>query len=179
MEIKQLIQKNCNTGEYESIFPSTSIDSVIDPVTGESLKSLVSNFNHLYLPFIKNSRQLTRLSIPKNFRKKGLWITYRSCKGNVVTEYYNSDNMSDEEWRQDKNWTKLSSDLSDEIMKLLDNKVDEIEGMGLSSNDFTDAYKAKVDSTITYNDLGNGFNVDNKKINIESITEEELEQLLN
>lgn len=55
------------------------------------------------------------------------------------------------------NWNVFSFDTT-ELDKYatkddLDNKVDRIEGMGLSSNDFTDQLKAKLESLENYNDV--------------------------
>lgn len=178
MQTKQLVQRDCNTGEYEIISPSTTIDSVIDPVTGESARNLFLKHNHLYLPFKDNSKQLTRLLVLKELRRKGLWITYRSCKGNIITEYYNSDKVSDDEWKKNENWAQLSSELPDDITNMLNKKVDSVEGMGLSSNDFTDRYKEIVESTVTYNNIGDGLKVEDDNIKVESLTLEELNKIL-
>lgn len=40
------------------------------------------------------------------------------------------------------------ANLSDETQAALDNKVDKVEGKDLSTNDFTNSYKAKVDNSV-------------------------------
>lgn len=102
---EQLIQKNCNTGKYKNIYPVTTLSSVIDPETGKTLDTKLEDINHISLPLKGRSRIMTRLQVPDNLRKKGLWITYTTCKGKVITEWYNSNDFSTKAWGNDKNWT--------------------------------------------------------------------------
>lgn len=102
---EQLVHKNCTTGEYNNIYPVTSLSSVKDLITGQTLDEMLENINHIYLPFKDNSRTLTRQQVPNRVRKKGLWITYTSCKGNVITEYYTSDDYSNRAWGDSSNWS--------------------------------------------------------------------------
>lgn len=108
----QLIKKNCTTGEYSNLYPVTIIDSVIDPITGKTLRDSLEQCNHLYLPFKDNSKAVTRNQVPLELRRKGLWITYNSCAGKIVTEYYKSDDFSNREWGKNENWVPyLNSDV--------------------------------------------------------------------
>ena len=55
---------------------------------------------------------------------------------------------------QDENWTELDKKLKEELDKKakasdLTNKVDKVSGKGLSTNDFTSAYKTKLDNLDT------------------------------
>lgn len=101
---KQLIRKDCATGSYEGIYPVTSLQAVKDMISGKNLEEILKSFNHLYLPFKDNSRTETRLQVPNALRRKGLWVTYVSCKGNVVTEFYNSTDYSNKAWGDSNNW---------------------------------------------------------------------------
>ena len=101
---EQLIKKNCKTGEYSNIFPITTINSVIDPDTGKSIKSIFDSMNHMYLPFAYNSKIMTRKQVPIKYRRKGLYITYVTFEGKIVTEYYINDVFDDESWSDDANW---------------------------------------------------------------------------
>lgn len=101
---EQLIKKDCNTGEYGNVYPVTTLQAIKDLSTGETLNRKLEEFNHIYLPFKDNSKTLTRQQIPDNLRRRGLWITYISCKGNTVTEWYNSDDFSNKAWGDNKNW---------------------------------------------------------------------------
>ena len=102
---EQLIKKNCKTGEYSDLYPITSLSAIKDMSTGETLDTILEKYNHIYLPFKDNSKTLTRLQIPSNIRRQGLWITYVSCKGNTITEWYNSNDFSNKAWGDNKNWT--------------------------------------------------------------------------
>ena len=101
---EQLIKKNCKTGEYKNIFPVTSITAIKDLETGKTLDAMLEEVNHIYLPFKDKSKTNTRLQVPDKYRRKGLWITYVSCKGNTVTEWYNSNDFSNKAWGDNKNW---------------------------------------------------------------------------
>ncbi len=101
---EQLIKKDCSTGEYENMYPVTTLSSIKDLSTGKTLDTILEEFNHIYLPFKDNSKTLTRQQIPNKLRRKGLWITYISCQGNVITEWYNSEDFSNKAWGDSKNW---------------------------------------------------------------------------
>lgn len=101
---EQLIKKNCTTGTYEDMYPITTLSAIKDLSTGETLDKIIEKFNHIYLPFKDNSKALTRQQVPNNIRRKGLWITYVSCQGNTVTEWYNSDDFSNKAWGDNSNW---------------------------------------------------------------------------
>lgn len=102
--IKQLIQKDCNTGKEQNIFPITTLDAIKDQQSNMSLQQLLEMVNHLFLPFVGNTKKATRLQVPLSFRKKGLWITYVSRQNTVITEYYNSTDYSDAAWSSEDNW---------------------------------------------------------------------------
>ena len=116
--IEQLIKKDCTTGEYKDLYPITTLEAIKDIRTGETLDEIIDNINqkcnHIYLQFKDNSKSLTRLQVPDELRRKGLWITYTSCKNNVITEWYNSDDFSDVAWKDSKNWVPY---LDEELLK--------------------------------------------------------------
>lgn len=113
---EQLIKKNCTTGEYNNIYPITSTSAVKDS-TGRTLDDIIENINHVYLPFKDNSRATTRNQVLRSNRKRGLWITYVSCKGNIITEYYLSDDFSDEAWGNNDNWLPyINQDLISDLV---------------------------------------------------------------
>lgn len=99
-----IVRRSCNTGEYDNIVPIINLSSIKDLATGKTLDSILEQYNHIYVPFKDNSRSNTRLQVPANIRRKGLWITYVSCKGNAITEWYNSDDYSNKAWQDGKNW---------------------------------------------------------------------------
>lgn len=117
---EQLIKKNCTTGEYKDMYPVTTLTAIKDLSTGKTLDTIIEEFNHIYLPFKDNSKTLTRLQVPNKFRRKGLWITYVSCKGNTITEWYNSDDFSNKAWGDNSNWVPY---LNKQVIKEALNEV--------------------------------------------------------
>lgn len=115
-----IYRKNCNTGEMTKVYPITTLDNVKDLSTGESLTTILQKYNHIWLPFTGNSKTLTRQQVPPVLRKRGLWITYKSCKCNVITEWYNSDDFSNKAWGDNANWVQIvDKDTVDKIAKEL------------------------------------------------------------
>lgn len=100
---EQLIKKNCSTGEYSDIFPITTLDSVLSE-SGDSLIDILRVYNHLYVPCVNRNTRDTKLQVPVSLRRKGLWLTYVTPKEKVVTEYYNSYDLSDKAWTNEGNW---------------------------------------------------------------------------
>lgn len=117
---EQLIQKDCTTGNYKDMYPITTLSAIKDLSTGKTLDKILEQFNHIYLPFKDNSKALTRQQVPANIRRRGLWITYTSCKGNTVTEWYNSDDFSNKAWGDNNNWVPY---LDKEVVKSLLNDI--------------------------------------------------------
>lgn len=113
--IKQLIEKDCINSGYSNIFPIVPLGAVIDSSTNTALDKVLQAYNHIYLPFIGNSRQATRLQIPFKSRRRGLYITYESCKGRVITEYYIGNSLEDNSWKEKINWIQVDG---------LDNLID-------------------------------------------------------
>jgi len=105
----QLVRKNCTTGEYENIYPLVDWSQIQNLTTGQTLDEALEQFNHLYIDFTNNSRYETRLKVPTNYRRQGLYITYVSCDGEVVTEYYTGTSFDDESWQDDNNWTQVAT----------------------------------------------------------------------
>lgn len=111
---EQLIQKDCAKGTYKDMYPITTLSAIKDLSTGKTLDKILEEYNHLYLPFKDNSKALTRQQVPPRLRRRGLWITYVSCKGRVVTEWYNSDDFSNKAWGNNENWVSY---LNKELVK--------------------------------------------------------------
>lgn len=106
-DIQQLIKKNSQEGRYEDIFPKTFIDAVIDRNSQETLTDILSGFNMYYLPYT-GSEKTTRLQVNKSLRKMGLWITYVRYDKTIINECYISDNIDDEAFGEDANWSPIS-----------------------------------------------------------------------
>ena len=110
-DIQQLIKKNSQEGRYESIFPKTFTDAVIDRENGAKLTDILAMFNMLFLSYV-GSKSLTRLEVPISLRKTGIWITYVLYDKTVVTKWYAGEAIDDTSWASDSNWREgLTSDI--------------------------------------------------------------------
>lgn len=114
--IEQLIRKNCHTGENEVIFPKTVSEAVKDIASNKTLDTIINEISHIYLQFKDNSKTLTRLQISPSIRKKGLLITYTTCKDNILTERYTIDDISDEAWGNGDNWLTETDMIKDVVL---------------------------------------------------------------
>jgi hypothetical protein len=111
--IKQLMIK---LGEnMQNIYPLQYIQQLIDQDTGESFDYILKKYNHIYIPFVGDVEQ-TRLSIPADLRRVGLFITYinvtidnitKATTANVQTEYFANtleETLTDDIWKASGNW---------------------------------------------------------------------------
>lgn len=100
----KLVKKDCSSGNTEYIYPITTVENIFFESNGEPLTKELEKYNHIYLPLKDNSRGETRLQIPKELRRKGLWITYIYCNNEIITEIYNGDSIDDTSWKNTENW---------------------------------------------------------------------------
>lgn len=111
----QLIKENKAQGGHSNVFPKTFIDAIKDRETGQTLSDILNGFNMYFLSYVGN-REKTRLQVPNSIRRRGLYITYVDFSGDFHSEYYNCDNISDDEFDKDDNWingnNRLVGDLS-------------------------------------------------------------------
>ena len=108
MKNSQLIKRNKIAGGYTRVYPLAYIQGITDGVTGETLISILQSFNHIYLPFLGTAED-TRMSLPVDYRRQGIFITYRSDKG-LVTEFYKGtaeDLDNDILFVEDINWETI------------------------------------------------------------------------
>lgn len=63
------------------------------------------------------------------------------------------------------NYVNLSGDPKSALIQLIDNKVDKVEGKGLSANDFTDIMKAKLENDYSKEELDEKFSSINDQVN--------------
>lgn len=83
--------------------------------------------------------RITRSYVAPNPKEFDYWVDLAADpKGNVIKYYAGSS-----KWLPINDDT--DNDQSAKIAALESGKVDKVEGKGLSSNDFTDAYKTKLD----------------------------------
>ena len=131
-DIQQLIKKNSQQGRYEDIFPKTFLDAVRDKGTGKSLTEIMAGFNSYFVSCVGSTKD-TRLQVPSFLRKAGLWLTYvRRYDNTVITEWYVSDDISDDAWGQDSNWQSVSTLILNLVSRVnsLESRVAALEAGG-------------------------------------------------
>lgn len=104
MKNSQLFKKD-NTGECIKIYPLAYIQGIADGITGEALSSILQSFNHIYLNY-QGSAVETRKSLPADYRRTGVCITYNTNE-KIVTEIYTgsySNINNDVIFSDDINW---------------------------------------------------------------------------
>lgn len=108
MKNSQLIKRNKIAGGYTKVYPLAYIQGITDGVTGEALISILQSFNHIYLPFLGTAED-TRMSLPADYRRQGIFITYLG-NGKLVTEFYKGpveDISNDILFVEDINWEAI------------------------------------------------------------------------
>lgn len=113
MENVQLIKKK-PTGGYRNIFPKTFLNAIRDKESGVVLTEILQGFNMYFLSYVGDKGN-TRLQVPNILRKEGLWITYVLYDHTVVTEWYNSEKIDNDSWKDDSNWRIGSNALVGDI----------------------------------------------------------------
>lgn len=113
---EQLYKKGQET--LAKVNPIVNYDDVIDS-NGENLQKKFNRLNHLFLEYKNNSVVATRLQVPVERRRNGLWITYVNGINNIITEYYKGKDCSDIEFTKNKNWNRLASIELDNNGKIL------------------------------------------------------------
>lgn len=111
-DIQQLIKKDNQGSGYKDIYPKSYTEAIRDRETGELLNVILSRTNFLFLPYIKN-KESTRLLVPMSMRRNGLWISYVTYEGKLVIEYYLSDNITDNYWKNNSFWFDTTGKIVD------------------------------------------------------------------
>lgn len=115
----QLYERDCLSGHHKPMYPVTTLDRVVD-ANGKQLDKILSECNHIFVPFTNNSKRDTRLQVPVAMRRRGLWITYESSQGNLITEIYTSTMTDITSWTDPRNWVSY---LNEEVIKRKVNEV--------------------------------------------------------
>lgn len=108
MKNSQLIKRNHIAGGYTKVYPIAYIQGITDGVTGEHLTDILQSFSHIYLPY-EGSAKDTRTSLPDDYRRQGIWITYNSGDS-IITEIYKGtadDLHNDVLFGEDVNWERV------------------------------------------------------------------------
>lgn len=117
--IKQLYENNCNTGDRTKLSPVTEFEAVKDE-NGNNLTTVVrllknelAKSNHYYLSPASSVEDM-RLQLPSTYRRKGIVVTY-IYNDAIKTEIYSSDSVSDESFKDSRNWRAFTSAGGDSI----------------------------------------------------------------
>ena len=112
------LNKLCDeTLERNDIFPISVFDAIFDKKNGNSLKSILYQFNNIYITF-QGSSAATRKMLPFELRRKGVIISYKNMYDEAITEKLIQDNnISDDIIALDTSWAtidnlSLSGDIS-------------------------------------------------------------------
>ena len=116
-QIHQLNKLCDETLERNDIFPISVLDAIFDKKNGNSLKSILYQFNNIYITF-QGSSAATRKMLPLELRRKGVIISYKNMYNEPITEKLIQDNnISDDIIALDTSWAtidnlSLSGDIS-------------------------------------------------------------------
>ena len=112
------LNKLCDeTLERNDIFPISVLDAIFDKKNGNSLKSILYQFNNIYITF-QGSAAATRKMLPLELRRKGVIVSYKNMYNEPITEKLIQDNnISDDIIALDTSWAtidnlSLSGDIS-------------------------------------------------------------------
>ena len=134
---------------YSATYINNEIDKKVDKIDGKDLST--NDFTDEYKEKIDNKVDM---------------VEGKSLSSNDFTDEYKQ--ILDNPINVKNEYSESTNDTysSDYINKKIDEKVDKVEGKDLSTNDFTDEYKQKVDNANTYSteEIRIGTWIDNKPI---------------
>ncbi len=90
------------------------MNAIRDKESGVTLSEILQGFNMYFLSYVGDKGN-TRLQVPNILRKEGLWITYVLYDHTVITEWYNSEKIDNDSWKDDSNWRIGSNALVGDI----------------------------------------------------------------
>lgn len=112
---QQLVKKGTN-GKHENVMPKSWIEAIKDKYTGQSLLEILQGFNMYFLSYTGDNES-TRTQVPRNLRKRGLWVVYENYDNEVIVEWYDKKSIEDEIWKLNSSWKRapLTSDIKFKI----------------------------------------------------------------
>lgn len=134
-DIQQLIAKDKPNNNWVNIYPLSFVEAIYHGVTKERLDNILIHFNYIAVPF-KGTIYKTRVDVRKQFRRKGLVISYFETDGTLHVERYIAIPTDDANWGNDVNWESASNrdipagsitteSLSREVLEYLESVVGE------------------------------------------------------
>lgn len=102
----QLVKKDLEG--YKNVYPKSYITDIVEKSTGKSLDKILSLYNHIYMPW-QGSVEETRLAVPVNMRKYGLWLSYKDGDS-LYSEWFTKSDIDakiDIIWKDSSNWERI------------------------------------------------------------------------
>lgn len=90
------------------------IQDIKDKNNGLTLNEILTSYNIYFLTFIGNVAA-TRLQVPYNIRKTGLWVTYVDYNHKIHNEYYTSLKVDNINWIKNSNWVSVEYNFEEGI----------------------------------------------------------------
>lgn len=106
---QQLIKK-----DKSQVYPKTFLDAIKSRETGQTLDEILQGFNMYFVSYNGNI-QLSRCQVPIELRKRGLWLTYINFQNEVVTEWYDANEIDNNSWGDNNNWRIATNRLIGDI----------------------------------------------------------------
>lgn len=102
----QLVKKDLEG--YKNVYPKSYITDIVEKSTGKSLDKILSLYNHIYMPW-QGSVEETRLTVPVNMRRHGLWLSYKDGDS-LYSEWFTKSDIDakiDIIWEDSSNWERI------------------------------------------------------------------------
>ncbi|MEE1476275.1 hypothetical protein [Fusobacterium sp.] len=102
----QLVKKDLEG--YKNVYPKSYITDIVEKSTGKSLDKILSLYNHIYMSW-QGSVEETRLTVPVNMRRHGLWLSYKDGDS-LYSEWFTKSDIDakiDIIWEDSSNWERI------------------------------------------------------------------------
>jgi len=126
------------------------VQDIKDKNNGLTLNEILTSYNIYFLTYTGNTAS-TRLQVPFNIRKTGLWVTYVDYKHKIHNEYYVSQWVDNVNWIKDSNWVNIEYNLADDLFInedgywVINGQVTGIKAEGKDGIDGKSAYQIAVE----------------------------------
>lgn len=142
--------------DKKNIFPKNYTDNIRDKESNKTLTEILQGFNCYFLSYT-NSPEETRIQLPQNLRKRGIWITYIDNESILHVEYYTAVIFIDTEFQKNENWISFQDTVQhytyENMSKYSLRITSESGGNENNSNDKGSYIKYKLYQTDTDNTL--------------------------
>lgn len=118
---QQLVKK-----DKSQVFPKTFLDAIKSRETGASLEEILKGFNMYFVSYTGNI-QVSRCQVPIELRKRGLWLTYINFQNDVITEWYDANEVDNNSWGYDANWKSVNFNQLSRKIENLEKRIIKLE----------------------------------------------------